>query len=73
MTWNNRHKNQGWQVSANVGLHCSLNWFELVSQKQLSTSFCQRNILHHHVHCQNWSFVIVSFVEMLLLMNIKPE
>ena len=28
--------------------------------------------LHHHVHWQIWSFVIVCFVETLLLMNIKP-
>jgi len=59
---------QGWQVSANI----SLNQLKLVWQKQLYASFCQCN-LHHIIHWQNWSFVIVCFTETLLLTNIKDE
>jgi len=29
--------------------------------------------LHHHIRWQNWSFVIVCFVETLLLTNIKAK
>ena len=40
---------------------------KLVWQKQVSASFCQCNLLHHHVQWQNWSFVIVCFMETLLV------
>ena len=59
-----------WQVSANIGLNHGLNRFKLVRQKQVSAIVL---CLHHHVHWLILSFVIVCFVERLLLTNIIPK
>jgi len=54
---------QGWQVSANISLNHGLNQFKLVCQKQVSVISANVMFLHHRVYWQNWSFVIVCFMQ----------
>ena len=42
--WHHRAEEQGWQVSTEHGLNHSLNPFKPSRQKEVSASFCHKNL-----------------------------